>query len=119
MLADEDPQMNLVAQGNRRWAIEKLDMKAFTRLYRLPDLSGIPFAPRTLIEGLIAHGILRPGDTPALVEELRRHAVVVSFQCRILESLYNEEKIRDIRKIIPGQLDHGFVCVIVSSSSAS
>jgi RNA-dependent RNA polymerase len=101
-IAEEDPQTKLLAVGAPRFDIRQLDTEAYERMYSMPDLSGIDFAPRSLIEGLIAHGILRPGDTAILVEELKRHAVADAFKCRILESLYNVERIRNIRKIVPG-----------------
>lgn len=103
LIAEEDPQTKLLAKGAPRWDIRQLDSEAYDRMYSMPDLSGIDFAPRSLIEGLIAHGILRPGDTAILVEELKRHAVADTFKCRILESLYNEERIKNIRAIVPGQ----------------
>lgn len=52
------------------------------------------------MEGLIAHGILKPGDLPGLLQALYRHAVVPAFQDRLLESLYNEERIRNIEALI-------------------
>jgi RNA-dependent RNA polymerase len=103
MIAEEDPQVKLLAKGAPRWDIRKLDAEAYHHMYGMPDLTGVPFAIRTLIEGLVAHGILRPGDTAVLWEELKRNAVADTFKCRILESLYNEERIRDVKKIVPGE----------------
>lgn len=104
MIAEDDNQTKLLASGAPRFDIRYLDTEAYNRVYGMPDryLSGVNFAMRTLIEGLIAHGILRPGDTPPLLDELRKHAVADNFKCRILESLYNEERIKNVRKIIPG-----------------
>jgi RNA-dependent RNA polymerase len=72
-------------------------------MYGLPDLSAVRFSTRTLIEGLIAHGKLRPGDVNTLLHALRENAVVQAFQDRILESLYSEERIRNVSAIVRGE----------------
>ena len=78
----------------------RLDPTRFERSYRCPDMSSIRFSTRCLIEGLIAHGILRPGDVPILQSALNMHAVAPAFQDRLLESLYNFERIRNVGYII-------------------
>ena len=67
-------------------------------------MTHIAFAPRCLIEGLIAHGILRPGDVQALVAILNETSKSLAAKCRVLESLYNEERIRNVQKCVLSQL---------------
>ncbi|WWD19157.1 hypothetical protein CI109_103615 [Kwoniella shandongensis] len=101
-LAEKDPDMDLIDANSRlRWRTEFLDGEGIKSIYSPPDLSGVRFSSRTLIEGLIAHGILRPADTGALVGALQKVAIVSAFQDRILESLYSEERIRDVNALIP------------------
>ncbi|KAK8854698.1 hypothetical protein IAR55_003437 [Kwoniella newhampshirensis] len=101
-LADNDPDMDLISSSSSiRWRTEMLNGQGIERIYSPPDLSRIRFSTRTLIEGLIAHGILRPADTRPLLKVLQRTAIVTVFQDRILESLYSEERIRDVNALIP------------------
>ena len=99
--------MDLLATRNPKWDIQKLDKVSYEKLYGVPDLSKIRFPTRTLIEGLIAHGILKPGDVPGLLQALSLHAIVEAFQDRILESLYNEERIRNVQAVVRGELGIG------------
>ncbi|GFZ50894.1 hypothetical protein JCM24511_08652 [Saitozyma sp. JCM 24511] len=102
-LAETEPNMDLLVRGEPRWDIRKLDADNYAKLYGLPDLSAVRFSTRTLIEGLIAHGKLRPGDVTLLLHALRENAVVQAFQDRILESLYSEERIRNVSAIVRGK----------------
>lgn len=99
--------MDLLVRGEPRWEIRKLDADNYAKLYGLPDLSAVRFSTRTLIEGLIAHGKLRPGDVTLLLHALRENAVVQAFQDRILESLYSEERIRNVSAIVRGESSPG------------
>ncbi|KAK6910761.1 hypothetical protein I203_104793 [Kwoniella mangroviensis CBS 8507] len=102
-LAESDPEMNLMSnfRTDTRWQVHKLDATAMDQLYGPPNLNTIRFSARTLIEGLIAHNILRPGDIRALLIALQQVAVVAGFQDRILESLYSyHERIRDVGEVV-------------------
>ena len=103
LLASYDPEMDLLSTRDPHWHIQKLDGESYEKLYGAPDLRDVRFSSRTLIEGLIAHGILKPGEVPALLQALRNHAVVSAFQDRVLESLYNEERIRNIQSLVRGE----------------
>ena len=103
MLVTQDPEMDLLAQNRPLWDIQKLDAAGFQRHYGTPKLDDVRFSTRTLIEGLIAFGILRPGDVPTLLPALAEHAVAPAFQDRLLESLYNEERIRNVRALISSE----------------
>lgn len=104
----EDPDLDILAPqtgGKKKWYTQKLDARIYKELYDPKDMSLVAFAPRTLIEGLIAHGILRPGDVPVLVATLAEQCKTdIQAKCRVLESLYNQERIRDIRKLVQGEL---------------
>ncbi|OCF75911.1 RNA-dependent RNA polymerase 1 [Kwoniella mangroviensis CBS 8886] len=102
-LAESDPEMNLMSnfRTDTRWQVHKLDATAMDQLYGPPNLNTIRFSARTLIEGLIAHNILRPGDIRTLLIALQQVAVVAGFQDRILESLYSyHERIRDVGEVV-------------------
>lgn len=105
LLAETDEDLNILSTSKKRkYFVEKLTPESYDKQYGEPEMSRIAFAPRCLIEGLMAHGILRPGDVPALVETLNQQASHIGTKCRILESLYNEERIRDVRKCVGGKL---------------
>ena len=106
LLASNDPEMDLLSTRDPQWHIQKLDGQSYEELYGAPDLGDVRFSTRTLIEGLIAHGILKPGEVSTLLQTLKIHAVVVAFQDRILESLYNEERIRNIQSLVRGESRH-------------
>lgn len=95
--------MDLLAPARGMWRVSKLDSVRMDAWFRPPDLSKVAFSSRVLMEGLIAHGILRPMDLAHLVESLKKVAYVTTFQDRILESLFNEERIRDVRALIPSK----------------
>jgi RNA-dependent RNA polymerase len=63
-------------------------------------MTKIDFASRVLMEGLIAHGIIKPADVPVLWEALKVHAVVPAFRQRILESLYSSDRIRNVASVV-------------------
>lgn len=106
LLAEEDPQINLMARAPPRWEFVKLDGTQQAQMFNPPDLSNVRFRTRTLIEGLIALGILKPGDVPDLLKALRRHAVAPAFQERLLEDLFKlkEDRIRNVERMVAGQL---------------
>jgi RNA-dependent RNA polymerase len=107
-LAEDDPQMTLLAPGKApKSEVVNLDGEGFGKMYGMPkEIKAVRFETRTLIEGLVAHGILRPGDIPALLNSLSRHAVVPAFQDRILESFFKEERIKDVQRLVPGESGH-------------
>lgn len=101
-LARDEPEMDLLG-ANRRLQVELLTTASYKKLYDVPDMSSIRFSARALIEGLIAHGILQPGQVLDLWDELKSVAIVPAFQDRILENMYTEERIRDPRKVVRGE----------------
>ncbi|WRT68501.1 uncharacterized protein IL334_005477 [Kwoniella shivajii] len=104
-LAENDPELDLMAnmRETTKWRVTKLDDQTFRQLYEPPDLSNIRFSARTLIEGLVAHGIIRPADIPALLSTLEEVAVVPTFQERILERMYNQQhRIRNVPIVVRG-----------------
>ena len=110
-LGREDPHMDLLAEGARRWSVTKLDNNTYSRMCEPPRFENTRFSTRALVEGLIAHGILRPSEVPKLLQALAAVAVVPAFQDRILESLFNEERIRNITNMIRGDMSFKHVCV--------
>lgn len=106
-LAEDDPMMTLLSSARPKWDVINLDGPKFAQMYGVSKdtFKDVRFQTRTLIEGLIAHGILKPGDIPALLTSLKRHAVVPAFQDRILESFFKEERIKDVQRLVPGQLE--------------
>ncbi|WWC90607.1 uncharacterized protein L201_005543 [Kwoniella dendrophila CBS 6074] len=102
-LAENDPEMELMSniRPETRWRVEKLDPQAIKQLYDPPNLSQIRFSARTLLEGLMAHGILRPVDMRPLLIALQQVAIVPAFQDKILESMYShQERIRDVAVVV-------------------
>jgi len=95
--------MNLLARGDSHWSVRKLEPAENARMHDPPDMSKVDFSARVLIEGLIAHGIVRPGDVKVLLDSLAIHAVVPAFRDRILESLYNVERVRNVAAIVRGE----------------
>jgi len=88
---------------NQRLRLKVLNGDSYSQLYGVPDMRQIPFATRSLIEGLIAHGILQPGQVVEIWAALQLHATVPAFQHRLLESLYQEERVRNPTRLIAGQ----------------
>lgn len=101
-LAQEDPQADLISSTNVRWQILKLDKMGYRDMYEIPeeDLAALPFSSRILVEGLISHGILKPGDIPLLMQTLSHVARTPHFKDKILESLFNEERIRKVDALV-------------------
>jgi hypothetical protein len=66
----------------------------------IPDLSTFPFSTRTLVEGLIGHGIVYPGDVSALLKAVQGTSVVLAFHDRVLTALFAEERIRNVTSIV-------------------
>ncbi|AFR96691.2 RNA-dependent RNA polymerase 1 [Cryptococcus neoformans C23] len=102
-LAQADPEMDLMSLTSERarWTVRVLTGEDFKRVYAPPDLSAIPFSTRTLLEGLIGHGIMAPGDTAELIAMLRKVSSSTAFHDRILEALFSQQRIRDIKHLIP------------------
>ena len=92
--------MILIAVSRPRRTIFKLNKESYLNMYGAPDLSEVRFSSQTLIQGLIAQGITRPGDVPELVKALKENAVVPAFQDRILEAPYNEERVRHVATFV-------------------
>lgn len=104
LLAEEDPQVNLMAISRPRWETISPSAEMIRQMYTAPDLSKVRFGTRLLVEGLIGLGTLKPGDVVVLLVALRIHAMVPAMQERILESLFGEERIRDVKRIVAGEL---------------
>jgi len=68
----------------------------------MPDISGLEFSTRALIEGLVAHGIIVPAAVNELLEALKKYAVVPFFRDRVLESLWSEERVRNPEAVVRG-----------------
>lgn len=104
-LAQADPEMDLMSLTSERarWTVRVLTGEDFKRVYTPPDLSEIPFSSRTLLEGLIGHGIMAPGDTAELIAMLQKVSSSTAFHDRILEALFSQQKIRDIKHLIPSK----------------
>lgn len=95
-----------MAIGKPRWELIRPPPELSRQLYSAPHerLSQVRFGTRVLIEGLIGLGTLKPGDVPELLLALERNARVPAFQERLLESLFGEERIRNVKAIVEGQL---------------
>lgn len=104
LLAEEDPQINLMAISRPKWETVTPSASMIQQMYTAPNLSEIRFGTRVLIEGLIGLGTLKPGDVNELLTALRTHARVPAMQERILESLFGEERIRNVKNIVAGKL---------------
>jgi RNA-dependent RNA polymerase len=100
LLAEGDPDMDLVARGTPQWNTVQMGPTENKRWYIPPDISNVDFSARVLIEGLIGHGIIKPGDINPLLASLATHAIVPAFRDRILESMYNEDRIRNIPNLV-------------------
>jgi RNA-dependent RNA polymerase len=102
LLAEEDPQINLIARGPRQWKLIKLEPEQQGVMFNPPDLSKVRFRTRTLIEGLIGLGTLKPGDVPDLLKALQQHAVAPAFQEKLLESMFmlKEDRVRDVARMV-------------------
>jgi RNA-dependent RNA polymerase len=101
LLAEDDQDLDIMStSGQTRYFVEKLSSTRYDEQYGEPELKALQFAPRCLIEGLIAHGILRPGDVHTLILTLNAETKNIGAKCRVLESLYNEERIRDVQRCV-------------------
>lgn len=113
LLAEEDPQLELLAKEGRQWRVKKLDKESYDRLYGAVDLSSIPFGTRTLLEGLIGHGILKPGDAGRLMNAIQGYSASPKYHEKMLESLYGEERIRNIEAIVRSGLPDAANCKLM------
>jgi RNA-dependent RNA polymerase len=106
LLAEEDPQIDIMARRPQKWEFVNLTPPEQAQMYGVPDLTNIRFRTRTLIEGLIGLGTIKPGDVPALLRAVQRQGMVPAFQERLLESMFmmKEDRIADIEKFAAGQL---------------
>lgn len=117
-LAQAGPEMDLMSLTSERarWTVRVLTGEDFKRVYTPSDLSEIPFSSRTLLEGLIGHGIMAPGDTAELIAMLRKVSSSTAFHDRILEALFSQQKIRDIKHLIPSKWKLGWIACECSLS---
>ncbi|KAL1413347.1 hypothetical protein Q8F55_001106 [Vanrija albida] len=99
-LAEYNPDLVLLSANHRPRTHDVV--KTETEWFR-PDLSRVDFTTRTLVEGLLGHGILLPSDTAALLGALRKATPAQPFWHRILESLFIEERIRDPAAAVQGR----------------
>jgi RNA-dependent RNA polymerase len=104
-LAQDDPQMNILSKNRLpMWDVVQLSAEQVRQFYTMPkEIKSVRFSTRTLIEGLVAYGILRPGNVLDLLKALAKHAVVPAFQDRILESFFKEDRIKDVTRLVPGK----------------
>ncbi|ODN90833.1 RNA-dependent RNA polymerase 1 [Cryptococcus wingfieldii CBS 7118] len=102
-LAQADPEMDLMslASERARWSVRVLTGAEFKQLYTPPDMSKLAFSTRTLLEGLIGHGVLKPANTSELIVTLRKVSTSTAFHNRILEALFSQEIIKDIKALVP------------------
>lgn len=98
--------MDVLASAGKRWHLKILDVSSeeYRRLYGTVDLAKYQFGVRTLLEGLIGHGILRPGHTDRLMAAVASHTEVPAYQEEILKRLFAEDRIRNVEAIVRSQL---------------
>lgn len=93
------PEMQLLAEYRHQPYVEDDEDET---LWAVPDLSDMNFQRRTLVEGLLGNGIVRPSDLPALLEALKQDAPAEAFSLRVLESLFTEDRIREPKAAVIG-----------------
>lgn len=91
--------------GDRRVRIPVAENAGYADLSRL---AGYEFDLRYLIEGLITHGVIIPSEITELAECLKRHCENDDEKAaRVLRSLFNEERVRNIDAVVLGELKFG------------
>lgn len=87
--------------GDRRVRIPVAENVGHADLSRL---AGYEFSLRYLMEGLITQGIIIPSEVTELSECLKRHCENDEEKMsRVLRSLYNEERVRNIEAVVMGE----------------
>lgn len=109
-LNDKDVNRLMAAQINIQRIPELLSCKPYPvividkifQAWAVPDLSDLDFEMRTVAEGLLGTGILRPMDWPVLHDVLASLSNTSSHdvKLRVLESLFIEERIHDIKATV-------------------
>lgn len=100
LLAKEDPENDLLSEVKRDW----MRPRRLQSEWVVPDLSGLDFSSRALVEGLIGHGIIRPIDVDELLSALDQYAKALPFRQRLLTNLFSEERIRNVTAVILSEL---------------
>ncbi|KAK4685416.1 RNA-dependent RNA polymerase, partial [Tremellales sp. Uapishka_1] len=107
LLALDDPQLDLLSAKSAAWEVRLLNSTIKqAAAFKMPDISTLPFSTRALIEGLVAGGIISPGDVNELRDALRANAVVPAFQDKILGSLFTEERVRSIPSLVSAKASY-------------
>lgn len=96
MLAVEDPENELLSLNKREWTRTRRLLSEWV----VPDLRGLDFASRALVEGLIGHGIIRPIDVADLLRALDEFAKALPFRQRLLTNLFAEERVRNVHSLV-------------------
>lgn len=92
--------------GDRRVRIPVAENAGYADLTRLADYG---FGLRYLMEGLITQGIIVPSEVGELAECLKQHCEEDEEKtARVLCSLYNEERVRNLEAVVKGRL---FFCL--------
>ncbi|WVQ72940.1 hypothetical protein IAR50_002502 [Cryptococcus sp. DSM 104548] len=63
-------------------------------------MSKLPFSTRTMLEGLVGLGVLQPADTSEMIAMLRKASPATPFHDRILEALFSQEMVRDVKRLL-------------------
>lgn len=88
--------------GDRRVRIPVAENVGYADLSRL---AGYSFSLRYLMEGLITHGVIIFSEITELAGSLKRHCEDDDEKAaRVLRSLYNEERVRNIDALVLGEL---------------
>ncbi|EIW68226.1 hypothetical protein TREMEDRAFT_74213 [Tremella mesenterica DSM 1558] len=99
-LAQDEPDMELVSRRENKPITHTLDARDYADQYTAPKLDHIRFSTRTLVEGLIAHAILRPVDVSRLASALNQLHASSALQDRLVESLFKEGRIRNVESLV-------------------
>ncbi|RXK35060.1 hypothetical protein M231_07680 [Tremella mesenterica] len=99
-LAQDEPDMELVSRRENKPITHTLNARDYADQYTSPKLDHIRFSTRTLVEGLIAHAILRPVDVSRLASALNQLHASSALQDRLVESLFKEGRIRNVESLV-------------------
>jgi hypothetical protein len=76
------------------------------------------FKIRFLVEGLISQAIVIPSELPELMTALTRSTSDVNLRERILGALFNEERVKNVTRLVEGNLCR-WRCLTASSSQTA
>lgn len=98
---EEGRDMLAAHAGDRRVRVPVAENAGYADLSRL---AGYGFNLRYLLEGLITNGVVIPSEITELAECLKRHCEDDDEKAaRVLRSLYNEERVRNIDAVVMGE----------------